>query len=77
MGRAIEALKFRAGLDPYDALGKMGTVNEAVMYAPESAAELVEEFMTDYKRLEEVLKGQPQIKAEDVEWFLGHCGWNL
>jgi hypothetical protein len=76
MGRSIEALKFRTGLDPYDALGKMGTVNEAAMYAPECAAELVAEFMADYARLEEVLKGQPRIKDEDVNWFLGHCGWN-
>jgi hypothetical protein len=77
MGRSIEALKFRTALDPYDALGKMGTVNEAAMYTPESAAELVAEFMADYARLEEVLKGQPRIKDEDVQWFLGHCGWNL
>ena len=77
MARSIEALKFRTALDPYDALGKMGTVNEAAMYTPESAAELVAEFMADYARLEEVLKGQPRIKDEDVQWFLGHCGWNL
>jgi hypothetical protein len=55
----------------------MGTVNEAAMYAPESAAELVAEFMKDYERLEEVLKAQPRMKEEDVEWFLGHCGRNL
>jgi hypothetical protein len=77
MGRSIEALKFRTGIDPYDALGKMGTVNEAAMYAPESAAELVAEFMKDYERLEEVLKAQPRMKEEDVQWFLGHCGRNL
>ena len=77
IGRSVEALKFRTGLDPYDALGKMGTVNEAVIYEPESAADLVAEFMTDYARLEEVLKGQPRLKEEDVKWFLVHCGWNL
>ena len=55
----------------------MGTVNEAAMYAPESAAELVAEFMADYARLEEVLKGQHRIKEEDVKWFLQQCGWNL
>ena len=77
MGRSIEALKFRTGIDPYDALGKMGTVNEAAMYAPESAAELVAEFMKDYERLEEVLKAQPRMKEEDVEWFLNHCGFSI
>jgi hypothetical protein len=77
IGRSVEALKFRTGLDPYDALGKLGTINEAVIYEPESAADLVAEFMTDYARLEEVLKGQPRLKEEDVKWFLVHCGWNL
>ena len=77
MGRSIEAFKFRTGLDPYDALGKLGSVNEAVMYSPESAAQLVEEFMTDYERLDEVLSAQPRMKEDDVKWFLGSCGWNL
>ena len=77
MGKSIEAFKFRTGLDPYDALAMLGSVNEAVMYSPEAAAELVSAFMKDYARLDEVLGTQPRMKEEDVKWFLGHCGWNL
>ena len=77
MGKSIEAFKFRTGLDPYDALAMLGSVNEAVMYSPEDAAELVSAFMKDYARLDEVLGAQPRMKEEDVKWFLGHCGWNL
>lgn len=35
----------RTGADPYDALAKLGTVNEAVEYNPEKAKELAAEFM--------------------------------
>ena len=73
--RSIEALKFRTGADPYDDLAKLGTINEAVEYNPEKAAELVAEFMDAFGRLDEVLKNQPRINEADVEWFLQHCGW--
>lgn len=77
MARSIEALKFRTGADPIDELAMMGTINEAIMYAPEKAAELAEAFMENYKNLQEILKKQPRINESDIEWFLGHCGWNL
>jgi hypothetical protein len=77
MAKSIEAFKFRTGLDPYDALAMLGSVNEAVMYSPEAAAEFVSAFMKDYARLDEVLGAQPRMKEEDVKWFLDHCGWNL
>ena len=77
MARSIEALKFRTGADPIDELAMMGTINEAIMYAPEKAAELAEAFMGNYKNLQEILKKQPRINESDIEWFLGHCGWNL
>ena len=73
--RSIEALKFRTGADPYDALAKLGTINEAVEYNPEKAAERVAEFMEAFGRLDEVLKNQPRINEADAEWFLQHCGW--
>ena len=75
--RSIEALKFRTGADPYDALAKLGTINEAVEYNPEKAAELVAEFMEAFGRLDEVLKNQPRINEADAEWFLQHCGWRF
>ena len=77
MARSIEALKFRTGADPIDELAMMGTINEAIMYSPEKAAELAEAFMENYKNLQEILKKQPRINESDIEWFLGHCGWNL
>ena len=77
MARSIEALKFRTGADPIDELAMMGTINEAIMYSPEKAAELAEAFMANYNNLQEILKKQPRINESDIEWFLGHCGWNL
>ena len=55
----------------------MGTINEAIMYAPEQAAELSEAFMKNYSNLPKILKQQPRINESDIEWFLQHSGWNL
>ena len=77
MARSIEALKFRTGADPIDDLAMMGTINEAILYAPEKAAELAEAFMKNYSNLPEILKRQPRLNESDIEWFLQHCGWNL
>ena len=73
--RSIEALKYRTGADPYDALAKLGTVNEAIEYNPEKSKEIVLEFMEGYKQLEETIKNQPRVNEADAEWFLQHCGW--
>ena len=77
MARSIEALKYRTGADPVDALAELGSVNEAVLYNPEKAGELAASFMESYSRLPEILKQQPRLKDADIEWFLGHCGWSL
>lgn len=77
MARSIEALKFRTGADPIDALAELGSVNEAALYDPEKACELAVSFMTAYNRLPEILAQQPRLKDTDIEWFLCHCGWNL
>ena len=75
MARSIEALKFRTNADPVDDLAMLGTINEAVLYAPEKAHELTEAFMKNYNNLPEILKKQPRISEEDIQWFLVHCGW--
>lgn len=77
MARSIEALKYRTGADPIDALAKLGSVNEAVLYNPEKAGELAASFIESYSRLPEILKQQPRLSEEDIQWFLGHCGWSL
>jgi hypothetical protein len=75
VARSIEALKFRTGADPYDALARIGTVNEAVEYNPEKAKELTAEFMEAYFKLDEIIKNQSRVNETDAEWFLVHCGW--
>ncbi len=77
MARSIEALKYRTGADPIDALAELGSVNEAVLYNPEKAGELAASFIESYSRLPEILKQQPRLSEEDIQWFLGHCGWSL
>ncbi len=77
IARSIEALKFRTGADPIDALAELGSVNEAVLYNPEKAMELTAAFMAGYANLPEILKQQPRIKDSDIDWFLSHCGWKL
>ena len=77
MARSIEALKYRTGADPIDALAELGSVNEAVLYNPEQSAALAESFMKSYNRLPEILKQQPRVSEEDILWFLAHCGWSL
>ena len=76
VARSIEAMKFRSVLDPYDALARMGSVNEAAEYNPSAVPELVASFMASFQKLNQVIKAQPRIKPEDVELFLHDCGWN-
>ena len=75
VARSIEAFKFRTVIDPYDALSVMGSINEAAEYDPSSVPHFVSEFMELYRRLDEILKMQPRIKAEHADIFLRDCGW--
>ena len=77
MARSIEALKFRTGADPIDDLAMMGTINEAILYDYMNAPALVEAFMKNWESLPEILARQTRMEKNDIEWFLGHCGWNL
>jgi hypothetical protein len=53
----------------------MGTINEAILYAPDKARELCDQFMSNYNNLPEILRRQKMVKESDVEWFLKHCGF--
>ena len=33
--------------------------------------------LKDFSNLPEILKKQPRINEDDIEWFLTHCGYNL
>ena len=76
VARTLDALKYRTGIDPRDALARMGIVNEAAMYRPEEAKRLAEEFMNDYRNLPEVLMNHYGFYyGDNFHWFLNHCGW--
>ncbi len=74
ISRSIEALKFRTGADPFDALAELGSLNEAATYSPDEARKLADAFMEACGSLPEILNAQPRISGEDVEWFLRDCG---
>lgn len=75
LGRAIEQLKYRdAGIVLKDGLGTMGSLNEALMYAPDQLAELVETYRRNYQNLPEVLKEQG-LSDENTRWLLNTLHW--
>ena len=76
VSRAIEAMKFRFGNDAIDPLAKLQTINEAVYYEPEKAAELIEEFRTIYSELPDHITKQWWLQEADWYWFLKRCGWD-
>lgn len=76
VSRAIEAMKLRFGNDAIDPLAKLQTINEAVYYEPEKAAELIEEFRTIYSELPDHITKQWWLQEADWYWFLKRCGWD-
>ena len=76
VSRAIEAMKLRFGNDAIDPLAKLQTINEAVYYEPEKAAELIEEFRTIYSELPDHITKQWWLQEADWHWFLKRCGWD-
>ena len=55
--------------------GKMGSLSEAVIYAPEKISSLVSDFWKSYTDLPEVLKRQG-LNDENKAWFLQSICWS-
>ncbi|MBQ8989084.1 MAG: DUF5110 domain-containing protein [Prevotella sp.] len=66
----MKDMKFRdAGINYIDGLGQLGSIVQAINYAPDSFSTLIQDFRDNYSRLPELLELQ-QMKDEDVVWFL-------
>ena len=75
VARSMEQLKYRQSYIVFkEELGKMGSLNEAVMYAPSELPALVAGFWKSYHELPSVLERQG-LKSEQAEWFLQSVGW--
>lgn len=75
VAKSMEGLKYR---DSYicfkEEFGKMGSLSEAVIYAPEKMAALVGEFWKSYNDLPGVLKRQG-LSEDNAKWFLQAVHW--
>lgn len=75
VAKSMEGLKYR---DSYicfkEEFGKMGSLNEAVGYAPEQLASLVSGFWKTYREFPEVLKRQG-VNEQNAKWFLQSICW--
>ena len=84
MARAMEEFKYHAARKPWeqswrytytDEFGPMGSIAEAVEYAPERIPQLVGEFRKAYDDLPGVLRRQG-LSQEESEWFLNQIAYN-
>lgn len=75
IAKSMELLKYR---DSYicfkEEFGKMGSLHEAVTYAPAELSTLLAEFWKSYNDLPEVLKRQG-LNEVNTKWFLQSVGW--
>lgn len=75
VAKSMEVLKYRESYICFkEELGRMGSLSEAVAYAPEELSALVVRFRASYDELPEVLKRQG-LKEEKAAWFLQSVGW--
>lgn len=82
MARAMEEFKYHAARNPWeqswrytytDEFGPMGSIAEAVEYAPERIPQLIGEFRKAYDDLPGVLRRQG-LSQEESEWFFTKIG---
>lgn len=75
IAKSMEQLKYR---DAYICLkeefGKMGSLSEAITYAPAEMPALVSEFWKSYNDLPEVLKRQG-LNENNAAWYLKSISW--
>ena len=75
VAKSMEGLKYR---DSYicfkEEFGKMGSLSEAVGYAPEKLSSLVSDFWKTYNEFPEVLKRQG-TNEHNASWFLQSICW--
>ena len=75
MARAMEGLKYRdAGIIMKEEFGRMGSLSEAVVYAPGQMQELVDGFWKSYRDLPQVLQRQG-LNEDNMKWFLNTVDW--
>ena len=84
MARAMEEFKYHAARKPWeqswrytytDEFGPMGSIAEAVEYAPERIPQLIGEFRKAYDDLPGGLRRQG-LSQEESEWFLNQIAYN-
>ena len=84
MARAMEEFKYHAARKPWeqswrytytDEFGPMGSIAEAVEYAPERIPQLIGEFRKAYDDLPGVLRRQG-LSQEESEWVLNQITYN-
>lgn len=84
MARAMEEFKYHAARKPWeqswrytytDEFGPMGSIAEAMEYAPERIPQLIGEFRKAYDDLPGVLRRQG-LSQEESEWFLNQIAYN-
>lgn len=84
MARAMEEFKYHAARKPWeqswcytytDEFGPMGSIAEAVEYAPERIPQLIGDFRKAYDDLPGVLRRQG-LSQEESEWFLNQIAYN-
>lgn len=76
IAKSMEQLKYRNSYIVFkEELGKMGSLNEAVMYAPSEMPALIDGFWKSYHELPSVLERQG-LKSELATWFLQSICWD-
>ena len=76
VARSMEALKYRdAGICFKEEFGRLGSLAEAVTYAPANLPQAVAGFWKSYRELPEVLKRQG-LNEDNTRWFLQSVGWS-
>lgn len=76
IAKSMEQLKYRNSYIVFkEEFGKMGSLSEAVTYAPSEMPALIADFWKSYNELPAVLERQ-ELKSDLVTWFLQSVCWS-